>query len=130
MPLTAETGKEIFEKMKSVLKKHCPPMVISKDDENNFELIGNKPVPYGSTKKIVPGMFFVSIVLNKTMVSLHFFPMYMIKDLFEPLVPNMIKLLKGKTCFNIKDVKEINDKELNALLIKGVEVWKESGYIQ
>ena len=130
MPLTNETGKEIFERMKSLLKKQCPPMVISKDDKNNYELIGNKPVPYGSTKKIVPGMFFVSIVLNKTMVSLHFFPMYMRKDLFEPLVPNMIKLLKGKTCFNIKDVNEINEKELDALLSRGVDAWKKSGFMQ
>lgn len=130
MPFTAETGKEVFEKIKSVLQKQCPPMVISKDDENNFELIGNKPVPYGSTKKIVPGMFFVSIILNKTMVSFHFFPMYLNKEIYEPLVPNMIKLLKGKTCFNIKDDKEINEKELNALLSKGIDVWKKMGYLQ
>lgn len=130
MPFTAETGKEVFEKMRSVLQKQCPPMVISNDVENNFELIGNKPVPYGSTKKIVPGMFFVSIILNKTMLSFHFFPMYLNKELYEPLVPNMIKLLKGKTCFNIKDDKEINEKELNALLSKGIDVWKKMDYLQ
>ena len=130
MPLTPETRKEIFEKIKSIMLQQSPPMVVSKDDENNFELIGNKPVPYGSTKKIVPGMFFVSVLLNKTMVSLHFFPMYLNNELYESLVPNMIKLLKGKTCFNIKDVKEINEKELNALLKKGVNVWREMGYLQ
>lgn len=129
MPLAIETGKEIFEKMKSIMQRQVPPLMVGKNTKDNFELIGNIPVPYGSTKKIVPGMFFASVLLNKTMVSLHFFPMYMVKDVFEPLVPNMIKLLKGKTCFNIKDVKEINEKELNTLFKKGVEVWKKSGYV-
>ncbi len=62
MPLTVEAQKEIFEKIKSVLQKQSPPMAIAKDKENVFELMGNMPVPYGSKKQIIPGMYFSSAV--------------------------------------------------------------------
>lgn len=103
MPFTPEIRKEIFEKIKSALHKQSPPMVVSKNNENNFELIGNKPVPYGSKKTIVPGMYFSSVVARKDMVSFYFFPIYFHENDFKALIPTMIKTLKGKTCFNIKN---------------------------
>ena len=130
MPLTEETRKEIFESIKTVLKKQCPPMVASKDKEGVYELMGNKPVPYGSKKTIVPGMYFCSVVARKDMISFYFFPIYYhVKD-FIGLIPTMAKCLKGKTCFNIKKPEQVNAKELNALLKKGVEAWKKLGYMK
>ena len=87
MPLTAQTRNLIFEKIKSVLQKQSPPMVMSKNSANCFELIGNKPVAYGSKKQLVPGMYFSSVVARKNMISFYFFPMYYhlddFKDLFQ-----------------------------------------------
>jgi hypothetical protein len=130
MPLTPETGNLIFEKIKSVLQKQCPPMIVSKNTKDCFELIGNKPVPYGSKKVMAPGMFFLSVFVRKDMISFHFFPIYMNREIFEPLIPNMIKLLKGKSCFNFKKSEQVDEKELSALLKKGVEAWKKNGYMQ
>jgi hypothetical protein len=129
MPLTPEVPNEIFSKLKSALEKNCPPMVCSKDKEGVYELMGNKPVPYGYNKKIVPGMYFSSAVARKDMVSFYFFPMYMSAG-FKDLIPTMIKTLKGKTCFNIKKPEQVNEKELNALLKKGVQAWKKNGYMK
>ena len=130
MPLTAQTRNLIFEKIKSVLQKQSPPMVMSKNSANCFELIGNKPVAYGSKKQLVPGMYFSSVVARKNMISFYFFPMYYHLDDFKDLIPTMIKTLKGKTCFNIKKTEQINEKELSALLKKGVQAWKNNGYMQ
>ena len=78
MPITEETRNLIFNKLKRNLGKIIPPLVVSIDLLNtSFEVIGNKPVPYWSTKKIVPGMFFASIVQRKDSVAFHFFPYYM-----------------------------------------------------
>jgi hypothetical protein len=86
-------------------------------------------VPYGYDKKIVPGMYFSSFVARKDMVSFYFFPMYMQAE-FKDLIPIMIKTLKGKTCFNIKKPEQIDEKELAALLKKGVAAWKKMGYMK
>lgn len=130
MPLTPEVRNEIFEIIKTVLKKHSPPMVVSKDKEDVFELMGNKPVPYGSKKTIVPGLYFSSVVARKDMISFYFFPIYYHTADFIDLIPTMSKCLKGKTCFNFKKIEQVNAKELNALLKKGVVAWKKQGYMK
>ena len=130
MPLTTESRKAIFDSIKSVLQKQCPPMVASKDKEGVYELMGNKPVPYGSKKTIVPGMYFSSVVARKDMVSFYFFPIYYHEKNFIDLIPTMAKCLKGKTCFNIKKPEQVNTKELSALLKKGVVAWKKHGYMK
>ena len=105
-------------------------MVASKDKEGVFELMGNKPVPYGSKKIMVPGMYFCSAVARKDMISFYFFPIYYHTADYIDLIPTMAKCLKGKTCFNIKKAEQINVKELNALLKKGVVAWKKQGYMK
>src|SRR3979409_2384106 len=102
MPITPADKKIIFDKLKSALEKQAPPMVACKNKEHVFELMGNKPVPYGSKKTIVPGMYFSSVVSRKDSVSFYFFPIYYHTKDFIDLIPTMAKCLKGKTCFNIK----------------------------
>jgi hypothetical protein len=130
MLFVPEMRKEIFEKIKFVLQKQSPPMLVSKNSENCFELTGNKPVAYGSKKQIVQGMYFSSVVAHKDMISFHFFPIYMKKELFEPLIPTTKKYMKGKSCFNFKKAEQVNETELTALLKKGAEAWKKLGYMQ
>ena len=130
MPLTSETRKEIFDSIKSVMQKQCPPMVASKDKEGVYEIMGNKPVPYGSKKTIVPGLYFSSVVARKDMISFYFFPIYYHTADFIDLIPTMAKCLKGKTCFNFKKPEQVNVKELSALLKKGVVAWKKMGYMK
>lgn len=129
MPLTETEKKEISDKLRTALLKCVPPMVVESQSENGMQLRGNKPVPYGYDKKVVPGMYFSSYVVRKDMVSFYFFPMYM-ADEFKTLIPGMMKTLKGKTCFNFKKPEQVNVKELNALLKKGVAAWKKQGYMK
>lgn len=105
-------------------------MVVSKNKKDVFEIIGNKPVPYGSKKVMVPGLFFSCVFARKEMISLHLMPIYYHEKEFEPLMPTMIKYLKGKACFNFKKPEEVNRKELNAVLKKGMEMWKKNGYMK
>ena len=105
-------------------------MVVSKDKEGVFELMGNKPVPYGSKKVMVPGLYFSSVVIRKDMISFYFFPIYYHTNDFIGLIPSMSKYLKGKTCFNFKKPEQVNVKELDALFKKGVVAWKKSGYMK
>jgi hypothetical protein len=130
MPLKPETRKAIFDKLKSSLLQQCPPMVCAKHNVDCYEIIGNKPVPYGSTKKIVPGMYFASTVARKDMVSFYFMPIYYDKENYLDLAPTLLKNLKGKACFNFKKAEQVDEKELDAMLKKGAQVWKKHGYMK
>ena len=130
MPLTPEVRNEVFAKLKAGLKKQVPPMVCYEDKPGVYGIMGNKPVVYGSTKKIVPGMYFSSAVARKDMVSFYLFPLYYRSKEFTKLAPTMMKCLKGKTCFNFKKGEQVVGKELDALLRKGTKIWKELGYMK
>ena len=105
-------------------------MVHKKGSASAYELIGNKPVPYGYKKEIVPGMYFASTVIRTDSVAFYFFPTYMNPAAFKSIAPSLYKHLKGKTCFHFKKEEEVNEKELNALLKKGIDAWKKAGYMQ
>src|SRR3990170_9083158 len=112
MPISDEIRNEIYNKLKKHLKACMPPMKSASTAHHSFHIIGNKPVPYGYDKKIVPGMFFAGIANRKDSVTLHFFPIYMDGKL-KSVAPSLVKCLKGKTCFHFKKVEQINDKELS-----------------
>jgi hypothetical protein len=129
MPLSLTERSAIFQLLVTALQKCCPPMVESKSTKDAFEIIGNKPVPYGSTKKIIPGMYFASAVARKDMVSFYLFPLYSDAVYFEGVAPSLEKCLKGKTCYNFKKTSEVDVKELDKLLKKAVQLWKKAGYL-
>lgn len=131
MPLTDQERKIIFDKVKNILQKFTPPMAVSKNKESSvFELIGNIAVPYGSKKVMVPGMYFSSVVARKDMISYYFFPMYMREGDYDSLLVNSKKYLKGKTCFNYKKVEQVDEKELTAVLKKGIQQFKKDGFVK
>ncbi len=130
MPLSPQTADTIFNTLVEAMTSVCPPLVITKNKKGVFEIIGNTPVPYGSTKKIIPGMYFASAVVRKDMVSFYVFPIYGHPELFIDVAPTAMKCLKGKTCFNFKKSEQVNKTEIVALLKKALAVWKKAGYVK
>ena len=130
MPLSDESRKIIFEKLRKNLESCCPPMVLKSSSDKGCEVIGNKAVPYGYKKEIIPGMFFAAAVPRDGMVSFYFFPCYTSPGTFNKIAPVLFKTLKGKTCFNLKKEEQVIDKELSALLKEGILAWKKAGYMK
>jgi hypothetical protein len=130
MAISTETKAEIFETLKKILLKHCKPLVVCKNKEDNFEVIGNIETTYGYKKEIVPGMYFASIAIRTDSIVFYFFPTYMHEEIFKPLAPNTWKCLKGKTCFHFKKLEQIDTKEINALMETGIKSFKKQGWVK
>ena len=130
MPMSAETRTALFTELSAALRRQSPPLVCVKETASACEFIGNIPVPYGSRKKIVPGMAFASVVVHRDMVSFHFMPIYYHRDEFAPAAPTLLRRLKGKACFNFTSEGQIDRKELQALLERGVRAWRKLGYVR
>lgn len=131
MPITPQTRATIFETLNDALAKCSPPMVSEVDKKKQtILLIGNKPVPYGYDKKIIPGMYFASVAQRSDSVAFYFFPIYYHTAEFKKVAPSLIKCLKGKTCFHFKKEEQVNRGELDALLKLGVKAWETEGYMK
>ncbi len=129
MAISDVTRRLIFNKLKNELDAISPPMVAKSNDETmTYEIMGNKPVPYGHDKRIVPGMYFASIAQRKDSVVFYFFPAYMNPDM--PVhAPALYKCLKGKTCFHFKTEDAVDVVELAQLLQAGLNAWQKMGYM-
>lgn len=135
-----DTLKEIFLTIKMLMKKFSPPLVNKSsvpeirtalsDQENSFELIGNVPVPYGSKKQIIEGMYFATVAIRKNSVVLYFFPAYMNVTVFKNMAPRIFKNLKGKTCFHFKKTEHLDKTELDKIFLKGIAFYKDKGWIK
>jgi len=130
MPLTALQKSAILARVKTVLKSFSPPMVVAKEKDDTIELIGDKAVPYGSKKQIIPGMYFAAATIRKDSVAFHFFPVYVDPTAFVRAAPSTMQLLTGKSCIHFRKEEQVNEKELNALLKQGVQAWKKRGYMK
>ena len=129
MAISLETRTLIFNKIKTCLGDFVPPLVVVTNSlDGSYEVIGNHPVPYGYDKKMVPGMFFASIVHRKESVAFHFFPIYMNPGLLE-FAPALNKFLKGKTCYHFKEESQVVETELKLLLEEGIKLWGKLQYI-
>jgi hypothetical protein len=129
MAITDATRLIIFNKLKTQLNKIAPPMVAKCDDAAMvYEIMGNKPVPYGYDKKIVPGMYFASIAQRKDSVAFYFFPAYLNEGM-QAHAPSLFKCLKGKTCFHFKKEEQVDENELANLLDAGLQAWIKLGYM-
>lgn len=118
---------DIWEALKGSLSALTPDLKVRKDDPQNFELAGTKEVMQGRQK--VDGHYFASLVPKPKDVRFYFFPIYTHAEEFDELSPEMQKALKGKSCFHIKKLSPEMEKEIQAMLGKGLELYQRDGLV-
>ena len=118
--------KAIQTTLHNMLKSHSPALQIRVHTEKNFEAAGTIPAMQG--KKKVDGYYFASVMPKPKDIRLYFFPIYTHASEFK-LSDNLQKCLKGKSCFHIKKMDEDLQNEIEAMIGKGVELYKKDGLI-
>lgn len=113
--------------LQQLLKNHCPPLRVRKDNENVYEVAGTKKAMQGKQK--VDGYYFGSVVPKPKDIRLYYFPIYTHVDEFEWISPELRKCLKGKSCFHIKKLDDSLLNDISAMITKGVELYKKDELI-
>lgn len=118
----------IYNELKKLLQPYSKGSIKAQDGvQGMFNLVSNKKVEVlGKIRDI----FFASIMVQKGYVGFYFFPIYTDSSEISPrLKPELLKCLKGKSCFHIKK----NDFQLllqvkEALAI-GHQLYKAKGWV-
>ncbi len=117
----------IFNKIKSLMK-HYEKDNFKPGDENpgSYSIYCIAPIEIAGRK--YDEMCFASLLIQKGYVGFYFFPIYPNPLLAKFLGKNLMKCLKGKTCFYIKnnDVQVMN--EIEAALQMGYEFYLKQGW--
>ena len=80
----------------------------------------------GRKKKEV---YFAGLIIQSKWVGLYYMPIYTDASLADVFKPELLKLLKGKSCFRIKELDEELEAQIEDALQKGYELYKQRGWI-
>ena len=115
---------DVFAELKGFLSSHEQELVLVHDKEDNYYLDCPHD-PFGKGK----AHYFGSVTIRRNYVSFYLMPVYTHPELLDDISDNLNKRSQGKSCFNFKMKEEGLFDELRALVNKGVEKYKEVGYM-
>jgi hypothetical protein len=125
----SKTGKlkRTFKKLKKILEQYEGSLKLKFDLKEKYELWTDKEVNIaGKNKK---ELFFAGLTIQKNYVSFYFMPIYVEPELKEKLEPELLKLLKGKSCFHIKSIDQELENKINDTLQKGYKLYQKNDFI-
>ncbi len=118
MPLSQDELVYIYKGLKKILKKYEGPFKPKLDLDSRYDLWSFKNVEIAGRKR--KEVFFASIIIQSTYVGFYYLPIYTDEELKDVFKPELLKLLKGKSCFYIK--------ELTPMIVSQIEEALEIGY--
>jgi hypothetical protein len=117
----------IFNRLKKVLKKFEDPLKPKFDLDSKYDLWSFKDLVIAGRKR--KEVYFAGLIIQSKYVGLYYMPIYIdtfLKDVFKP---ELLKLLKGKSCFHIKQLDAGLEKQIEEALEKGYALYKKRGWI-
>ena len=126
MPLSQEKLVEIYDGLKKILKKYEGPFKPKLDLDSRYDLWSFKDLEIAGRKR--KEVFFASIIIQSTYVGFYYMPIYTdvaLKDFFKP---ELLNLLKGKSCFYIRGLSPEIVSQIEEVLEMGFELYKKRGW--
>lgn len=90
-------------------------------------LVSHKPVEIDGRK--MNELWFVAALVQKGYVGFYFVPVYMRTEMKKHFSPELLKCLKGKSCFHLKKNDPVLMKEIKGLIKTGYEGYIERGLL-
>ena len=119
--------QETFNELKALLSPY----------ERNLSVVDKKPGRYclASVKDIVIAgrprteLWFAGIMVQSSYVGFYYMPLYTTSGVKEVLDPELLKLLKGKSCFHVKQVTPSLKRHIKHALKLGFAEYKKNGWV-
>ena len=116
----------VFHTIKKFISSYAGGNYKAKADKpGHYELYYDKEVEIQG--RIHPELYFASVLIQKGYVGFYFFPAYANESLKEKLKPGLLKALKGKTCFHIKNGDPVILQEIKEALQAGYVFYVSRG---
>jgi len=119
--------KEILQELKKILSAYSKKLKVTRDGEMGYELYCTKKVTVWN--KEIDGMFFSSAMIRGGFTGFYFFPIYTHAGEFKDIPAELKKCLKGKSCFHIKKLDKVLEKQIKDIAKKGYDLFLKTGWI-
>jgi len=117
---------KIFGDLKALLGKYSPPLSEREDKvgrKKRYDLWSKKEVVIAERSR--KEVFFASIIIQKNYVGFYFMPIYVDTTISEVFKPELLSLLKGKSCFHIRKLNNKLSGQIKFALKEGFKLYKK-----
>ena len=119
--------QDIFVAIRKEMAVYQTPLQSKNDTEHYYDLWSFKDLVIEGRKR--SEVFFAGTIIQKGYVGFYFMPVYaepQEKSLFKP---ELLRLLKGKSCFHVKTLDEEITSQIRQALADGFELYKKRGWV-
>ena len=129
MPETADLD-EIFDRLEASLSRYAPPLAARTGGvtgKRDCQLWSEKAVEVAGRKR--DEVFFAGLILQKGYVGFYFMPVYTHSEQTAVFAPELLALLKGKSCFHVKRLDDDLVGHVDAALATGFDLYRDRGWV-
>lgn len=117
----------LFKRLRTILKEYEDDLKPKTDEMGNYDLWSFKDIEIAGRKR--KEVFFASIVTRKTYVGFYYMPIYVDTGLNEVFKPELLALLRGKSCFHIKELTPVLEAQIREALETGYALYRKRGWV-
>ena len=117
----------LFNQLRDILKTYEGLLKPKKDELGNYDLWSFKDLEIAGRKR--KEVFFASLVTRKNYVGFYYMPIYTDTGLSEFFKPELLGLLKGKSCFHIKKLTPKLETQIKEALELGYKLYQKRGWV-
>jgi len=119
---------EIFQTIRASLQPYATLGFSNRtNSETLYDLWSDKNVEIEGRQR--NEVFFASVQIHTAHVAFNYMPVYAEPEMKLVFDENLLKLLKGKSCFHIKELDEQLLNQIEESLAEGYRLYKEKGWV-
>lgn len=128
MPIKNSQLIPLYEELKDLMAPYAQKLSVrERPDDARWELWSDKPIEVDGRKR--KDMFFAGLIIQKSYVGFYFMPVATDEEAREFFEPEMLAILKGKSCFYIKSLTPPIRAQIESALAKGYDLYHDRGWI-
>ncbi len=116
----------IFASIKTLMQAYTPALSPKMDDNSHYDLWSIKDLIIDGRKR--KEVYFAGLIIQKSYVGFYYMPIYVHTELRTAFEPELLKLLKGKSCFHIKANDPVLLEQIRTALQIGFKIYQQNGW--
>ena len=117
----------VDQELRALLEKYAPPLEVRSDAKGGYHLWSVKNIGVEGRKR--KEVYFAGVVPQKGYISFHYMPVYTIPEQKSTFKPELLSLLKSKSCFHIRRLEPAVKKQIKDALASGIKLYKQRGWV-
>ena len=116
-----------MDEIRALLEKYTPPLEVRTGGDGGYHLWSVKDIVVEGRKR--KEVYFAGVIPQKGYIGFHYMPVYTNPERKSMLKPELLSLLKGKSCFYVRRLEPELKRQIKDALVLGMNLYKQRGWV-